>query len=74
MSKIILQCKNCKYYRQHKNQSYGICRYNPPRVIGYSHAQGDRGPMTFFPETLDTDWCGKHEQRRTKEAKNISLL
>ena len=63
-----VKCKHCKFYSPYreigtegKHKAYGQCREDSPKVIGYSTQRDDKGPMSFFPEVLENEWCGKYQ-------------
>lgn len=53
-------CANCRFWE--RGDDLGFCRLNAPTVTW------DRGqvmPVTLWPETEETDWCGlwQHDRR-----------
>jgi hypothetical protein len=48
-----LSCGRCRYW-QPGTESFGQCRRQPP-VVDFT----DEGPMSAWPGTAATDWCGK---------------
>ena len=66
------KCKDCNFYQPLGTEKFGECRFDPPKVIGYSYQQDDRGPMTFFPDVRETHWCGKHKPKLFTPKKETS--
>lgn len=54
------QCKKCKFWKSYlRTADRGQCRVNPPTVVPPHGAITQ--PVTEWPTTLHSDWCGKFE-------------
>jgi len=57
-------CQKCKYFNPYFDQhnhvklGYGVCRYNPPQIVG-----GDHGTNGYWPDVYNNDWCGHHVEK-----------
>ena len=69
------QCENCRFWIRWTDDEKGLCRESPPEVhtdmlqtiIDNYGATDDNifeaaSSCTLWPITLETQWCGKHEE------------
>ena len=49
----VMACSRCLYW-QPGTEAFGQCRRRPP-VVDFT----DEGPMSAWPGTAATDWCGE---------------
>jgi hypothetical protein len=49
----VMSCSRCLYW-QPGTEAFGQCRRRPP-VVDFT----DEGPMSAWPGTAATDWCGE---------------
>ena len=52
-----MNCKDCKFYEQHKNRECGYCRRYAPRHIS---GVGTGFEDVLFPTVSNEDWCGEY--------------
>jgi hypothetical protein len=57
-------CLRCRSWDRLGEQEYGLCRINPPVMIGTAASVDDLGsanPDTgAWPVTMPNDWCGMY--------------
>ena len=59
------KCETCRYWKQTRemlggglDEDAGECRFYPPQV-GIIGTVGEMKPLTAFPTTKKSSWCGK---------------
>lgn len=53
-------CGDCKFY-QKKNDTGGVCRYDPPKLKIIMTPQGSMS-LSDFPPVQAGQWCGKWDE------------
>lgn len=57
------ECGNCRFWALYRgSEERGICRKNPPKVIGETSMFGTVF-STRWPEVKSDSWCGEHQKR-----------
>ena len=52
-------CGNCKYWRNFKEETAGICRRYPPTLIKKEEIVD---LIISFPTTYSIEWCGEWQK------------
>lgn len=71
-------CGNCNAWTRHEPlKPTGVCRSNPPTVVGYGAVQGKLRvePLLWYgwPATGDTDHCREWQERTPEDLPELDI-